>query len=143
MRHLQLARPFSFLSEIDKDFDNLFYPQKSGLSSWNPQSRIYDEDNHYHVAMDIPGVDREHLKVDLKDNILSIKGERRDLVKSEQQEMQSHGSFEQSFSLPKDANIKEIEVSQINGVLDIVIPKKNPELESQAIEIKSGKNALL
>ena len=143
MRHLQLARPFSFLSEIDKDFDNLFYPQKSGLMSWKPQSRIYDEDNHYHVAMDIPGVDKEHLKVDLKDNILSIKGERRDLVKSEQHEIQNYGSFEQSFSLPKDANIKEIEVSQINGVLDIVIPKKNPELESQALEIKSGRNALL
>ena len=143
MRHLQLAKPFSLFGDFDKDFEQLFHQQKPGVYSWKPQSRIYDENNHYHVAMDIPGVDKEHLKVDLKDNVLSIKGERKDLIRSERDEIQKFGAFEQRFSLPKDANIKEIEVSQINGVLDIVIPKKNPEQESQVLEIKSGKNILL
>ena len=139
MRRYDLVRPFSLFH----DFDSLFDPSFSKEMKWNPESRVKEEENFYHLAMDIPGVDREHLKVDLKDNILSIEGERKDLFKKEGTEVSSYGIFSQRFSLPKDSNLEEIEVSQHNGVLDIIIPKAKKNLEGKSLEIKNGKNGLL
>jgi HSP20 family protein len=126
MTHYDLMRPFSLLEGLDKDFDQLFYP-KVGNSGWKPLSRVREEETHYHLALEIPGVDQEHLKVEVNDNV-------RD---------KNTTHFEQHFSLPKDSNLSEIEVSQNNGILDIVIPKVNKKIEVKSFEIKTGKNVLI
>jgi HSP20 family protein len=141
MRHYDLMRPFSLLEGFDKDFDKLFYP-KVGKSEWKPLSRVKEEEGHYHLALDIPGVDKEFLKVELKDLIISISGERKDSFVKKNSNEESVMRFEQHFSLPKDSNIAEIEVSQKNGILDIVIPKQNKQVEVKSFEIKDGENSL-
>lgn len=132
-------RPLSLLETLDQDFGKLFYPQ--GDSKWKPFSRVREEHNLYHLSLDIPGVDKEHLKVELKENLLCIKGERRDSFWEEG--TQDANFFEQQFSLPKDSNISEIEVSQNNGVLDIVIPKRVKEVETKVFSVKDGENSYL
>lgn len=143
MNRYHIARPFSLFENFDRDFDRFFAPDSSKEKMWKPFSRVEEEDNHYHLALDIPGVDKEHLKVELKENVLSISGERKDHIKKDNGEFRSYGSFSQSYSLPQDANPSEIEVSQHNGVLDIVIPKMIKEKESKSLDIKSGLNPLL
>lgn len=143
MNRYNIARPHSFFNDFDSSFYDLFSSESSSKREWKPVSRVEEEKNHFHLALDIPGVDKEHLKVDLKDNVLSIRGERKDLIKKENSEYKSFASFSQKYSLPKNANLDEIEVSQVNGVLDIVIPKINKEKESKSLDIKSGKNGLL
>ena len=142
MRRYELMRPFSLLEGFDKDFDKLFYPE-SGASKWKPLSRVKEEENHYHLALDIPGVDKENLKVELHDQVLSISGERSDHMSKENQDFKSFMSFEQSFSLPKDANLDEIEVNQNNGVLDVVIPKQRKEDAKRSLEVKDGQSSFL
>ncbi len=137
MRHYNLMRPLSLLEGLDKDFDKLFYPNVKS-SKWKPLSRVKEEKNHYHLALDIPGVDKEQLKVELKDQIISVSGERKDLFKSENVETQDYNCFEQHFSLPKDSNLDEIEVNQNNGVLDIIIPKINQNAEKKSLNINIG-----
>jgi HSP20 family protein len=142
MTHYDLMRPFSLLEGLDKDFDQLFYP-KVGNSGWKPLSRVREEETHYHLALEIPGVDKENLKVELKDSILSINGERNDTFLNDNVRDKNTTHFEQHFSLPKDSNLSEIEVSQNNGILDIVIPKVNKKIEVKSFEIKTGKNVLI
>ncbi|MAX66009.1 MAG: Hsp20/alpha crystallin family protein [Bacteriovoracaceae bacterium] len=139
MRQYDLVGPLSLLSNFDKDFNEFFNP-RFDKSGWKPLSRVKEEGNHYHLALDIPGVDSENLKVDLKENILSIKGERKDHFFKDNAEVENYSHFEQSFSLPKDANLDEIEVSHDNGVLDVVIPKASKENESKVLEVKKGKS---
>lgn len=142
MRSLSL-RPFSLFEDFDRDFDKFFAPNAVKEGRWNPFSRIKEEEKHYHLALDIPGVDKEHLKVELDDNILSIAGERKDHFSRSGQEVDSSLKFARSFALPKDANAEEIEVSQENGILDIIIPKISFEAKSKKLDIKSGKGNFL
>ena len=137
MRKYELMRP-SFFENFDKDFDRFFMPQNSEASSWKPQSRVKEEQEHYHLAMDIPGVDKEDLKVELHDNVLSINGQRRDHFHKGNTDYESFASFEQKFSMPENVNYAEIEVSQENGILDIIIPKLQLEREKKSLEVKSG-----
>lgn len=139
MRKYEIARPFNFFENLDQFFE----PQFKNELRWKPLSRVHEKESHYHLALDIPGVDKEHLRVELKDNILKISGERKDLYQSQEQKIESFGQFEQQFSLPKEANLDEIEVNHHNGVLDIVIPKIQKNKEHKSLEIKSGINSFL
>jgi HSP20 family protein len=143
MSRFNIAGPNGFFNELDSNFSNFFATELNQKREWKPTSRIEEEKSHFHLSLDIPGVDKEHLKVDLKDNVISISGERSDLLNKDNSEYRSVGSFSQKYSLPKNANLDEIEVSQVNGVLDIVIPKINKEKESKTLDIKTGKNGLL
>mgnify|MGYP000574883556 CR=1 FL=1 len=141
MRHFQLTRPFNFFDEIDKNFDNYF--TSTTERAWKPTSRVEEKENFYLLTLDIPGVDKEHLKVELEDNVLSIAGERKDRFKNENEELNTFASFSQRYSLPKEINQDEIEVHQDNGVLDIILPKTQKKQISKTIEVKSGKSQLL
>ena len=142
MRNYQLMRPFSLFQDLDKDFDQIFYPETKN-AKWKPFSRVKEEETHYHLAMDIPGVDKEHLKVELNDQILTIAGERKDHFDKNGAEFDTYASFEQSYTLPKDSNFDEIEVNQSNGVLDIVIPKARKVDTKKSLEVKDGSSSFL
>ncbi len=140
-KRYDLARPFTFFEDFDRELDRAFTPVKEW--KWRPTARVEEEETHYHLAIDIPGVDKEHLKVELNDNVLSIEGERKDAFKKEGTEFKSYGSFSQRFTIPDNGNADEIEVSHTNGVLDIVIPKTQKEETKRSLEVKSGKSSYL
>ena len=88
--------------------------------------------------LDIPGVKKENLDVELKGNILVIKGERKNSFKNQDGEFESFGTFERNFTLPETSNFSEIEVSHDHGVLDIIVPKTVKRNESKKLEIKDS-----
>lgn len=143
MRHFQLTRPLNFFESLDRDFDRFFAPDRKTETEWKPFSRVREQEDFYLLSLDIPGVDKEYLKVELKDSILSISGERKDRFKDENTEVNTLASFDQRFSLPKGTNLDEIEVHQENGVLDVLIPKTKKEDLSKTIEVKTGRSQFL
>lgn len=143
MRHFSVARPFSFFDNFDRDLDQVFKGNLEKDQYWKPLSRVQEKENYFHLALDIPGVDKENLKVDLKENVLSISGQRKDHFKDENRESDSYWKFEQRYSLPQGINTDEIQVHQENGVLDIIIPKVIKKDEAKTLEVKSGKSQLL
>lgn len=143
MRHFQLTRPLNFFESLDRDFDRFFAPDRKAETEWKPYSRVREQEDFYLLSLDIPGVDKEYLKVELKDSILSISGERKDRFKDENTEVNTLASFDQRFSLPKGTNLDEIEVHQENGVLDVLIPKTKKEDLSKTIEVKTGRSQFL
>ncbi|OYZ65598.1 MAG: hypothetical protein B7Y17_03140 [Sulfuricurvum sp. 24-42-5] len=98
------------------------------------------EDEHrYYIHADLPGVSKEDIYIDLKDNVLTLSGERKhkeEVNEKDYYKLESfYGKFQRSFTVPDDADMEHIEATTENGVLNVMIPKAAPK-ESKKIEIK-------
>lgn len=107
--------------------------------AWAPAVDIKEEKGKFIVVADIPGVNKEDIKVSLTNNVLTIQGQRQ-LEKSENKDNYSRmervqGQFYRRFSLPQSVDESKIEASYKHGVLNVVIPKKESTVEKQ-IEVK-------
>jgi len=119
-----------------RDIEATFEPTK-----WNPRVDVVETKNSFLIHAEIPGVTKDNVKVDIKDDMLTIKGERYDTInKKEEGSQEIHrerffGSFSRSFTLPENADLKNIKASFKDGVLEVVIGKKEVK-ENDAIEVK-------
>lgn len=113
-------------------FDDFFAPTRrdersASIWSWNPAVDVIDNDDHIEIKAELPGVEKENLDVDIKDRVLTLKGERRDdrEVKEERyyRRERSYGRFERSFTLPAGVDPEKIEANYRDGVLHITAPK--------------------
>ena len=127
----------SRFNSLLSEFDN----KESSLSSFTPVVNTREGEFAYHVDADLPGVKKEDIKIDVKDNIVTISGERhhKEEVKEEDYHRveTSFGKFERSFTLPNGADSENITASSKDGVLEVVIPKLKSETEkAKKIEVK-------
>lgn len=113
----------------------------TNVNGFTPSVNTREDKHAYHIEADLPGVKKEDIHVDIKDNILTISGERK--TKSEVTEKDYHkiesfyGKFQRSFTLPEDADANNIDANSKNGMLEIMIPKsKKAEKETKKIEVK-------
>ena len=131
--------PFKQLKEIEKNL----YTQvgnNEGVTAFVPTVNTREGEFVYHVDVDLPGVKKEDIKVDLNKGILTISGERKtkEAVKQEDYyKIETYfGKFSRSFTLPDNVDIENIEAKSDNGVLEIVIPKLKDDVSKKSIEIK-------
>ncbi len=134
-----LRKGFDYLNSVIEELEgqNL----EESISAFVPTVNSREADDAYYVEVDLPGVKKEDILVDVKDNILSISGERK--IKKEDKEdsyykvESRYGKFVRNFTLPKDVDVQKIEAGNKNGVLEIKIPKQViVEKKPKKIEIK-------
>jgi len=130
------------MREFRKGFDMLnamldeFTPKTADnfKSDFTPAINTREGEYAYHVEVDLPGMKKEDINIQIEDNTLVISGERK--VKEEIKEENYYkveskfGTFSRSFSLPDDADIENIHAESTDGVLEVVVPK----LEVQKVE---------
>ena len=121
-----------FVGEDDGDQSNVV------TSQWTPRVDIKEEDKRFVILADIPGVDPNHIEVQMDKGILSIKGERAAEIAAENAKTtrveRSYGSFYRRFALPDSADAEGISATGKFGVLEISIPKK-PETTPRRISV--------
>ncbi len=110
-----------------------------GIFEWRPVVDTYEKDDVIVVKAELPGVSKEDISIDVKDNILTLSGERKhdEEVKEEDyyRRERFYGRFQRSFTLPEAIDPEKIEANYKDGVLEIRIPK--PEAaKAKKIEIK-------
>ena len=113
---------------INQDYnyrDNVEYN-----NTWSPVFSIRESDKEYILSADLPGISKKNLEINISDESLSIMGEREMEVSDKNDtwhynEIQ-YGKFHRSFNLPETVNEDEINANFKNGVLNLVIPKKEP-----------------
>jgi len=150
-------RPFGGLRrEIDRlfeDFDQGFltFPHRQSLYDLEPRwlretapaVDITEKDNAYEIAAELPGMDQNNIEVNLKNGVLTIRGEK----KQEKEEKNKnyylserrYGSFERSFQVPEGVDAKKIEASFNKGVLTVTLPKSAEAQKSvQTITVKAA-----
>ncbi len=123
---------FSFRNRINHMFDDVFYPinrdeVELSMGSWNPVVDVYDNDDSIVIKAELPGIDKEGIEIDVKDRVLTLKGERssESEVKDDNyyRRERSFGKFERAFTLPADVDPDKIKADYKDGVLKIDIPK--------------------
>lgn len=107
--------------------------------TWMPAVDIIDTPAAYVLKVELAGMKLEDVHVELEDDVLTIKGERHQEEKLEEEQYQStewhYGAFQRSVSLPRSVKRDAIEATYENGVVEVRVPKA-PEVEPQQIEIK-------
>ena len=104
-------------------------------ADWTPPADIYDTDSGYVIALDLPGIKRDALEIDIDDNRLIVKGTRLvDDTQSRRNE-RPRGKFLRSFTVPASVDQSKIGAEYKDGVLQIRLPKR-AEQKAQKIEVK-------
>jgi HSP20 family protein len=152
--------PFTFMRRFSEEMDRLFEdfgfgrgwlaPRfEHGLdqlgtlagTAWAPQVEVLERDNELIIRADLPGMTKDDVKVEIADNAIAIRGER----KSEREENEegyyrserSYGSFYRRIPLPSGARAEEADADFRNGVLEIIMPtSQSAEQKPRQIEVK-------
>jgi len=106
-------------------------------ADWTPAADIYETDSGYLIAMDLPGIDREALEIDVDDSRLVVKGTRTIAESKQHRAERPRGKFLRTFSVPGSVNQAMIGAEFKDGVLNIRLPKRS-EQKPKKIEIKVG-----
>jgi len=113
----------------------------SDFSSFKPSVNTREGEYAYHIEVDLPGVKKDDINVDIKNDILTISGERKtkkEVKEKDYYKMESsYGKFQRSFTLPDNIDTENIEANSKDGVLEVVIPKmEKSKKETKKIKIK-------
>jgi HSP20 family protein len=104
-------------------------------ADWTPASDIYETESSYVIAMDLPGIDREALEIDIDDNRLIVKGTRPIEESKQHRTERPRGKFLRTFSVPGSVDQGKIGAEYKDGVLRIRLPKRS-EQKPKKIDIK-------
>jgi len=136
LARVQNRNPWSqFHQELDRMLGG---SSNVATSDWVPVVDIKEEKDRFVLHADVPGVKREDIDITMEDGILSIRGER--LLEEVQEEGEykrierAYGSFYRRFSLPDTADAENISARSNEGVLEVVIPKRE-SVKPRRIEI--------
>ncbi len=107
---------------------------------FNPDCDIVESENIFSVFIDLPGMSKKQIKITLKNNVLTISGERELFLEDEEvlkRSERKQGSFSRSFALPDSADTSSVTATFKNGVLQVKILKTGVDDtdESQSIPI--------
>jgi HSP20 family protein len=131
----------SMHSKINRLFEDAFrqdYDREDSLASWYPATDIYETKDYYVFKLEVPGLAKEDINIELNDNTLFIKGERKEekeVDKENYHRIESwRGTFSRSFSIPKNVETGKVNAAMKNGILELRIPKAE-EKKAKAIPI--------
>jgi HSP20 family protein len=119
-------------SRMNRFLDDPFFrigrmTDDDSIGMWNPAVDLYEKDEHFVIKAELPGIDKSGIKVDLKDRVLTLSGERTsdNEVKEENyyRKERSYGKFQRSFRLPADVDPDKIKAEFKDGVLQVKVPK--------------------
>jgi HSP20 family protein len=152
--------PFRELAAFQHDMDRLFSRWESeygrgtlgrmidggevnGRQSWMLATDVLETKEALVVKAAVPGIDPQHINVQVEDNVLTISGERQfERVEDGQHHWteQQYGSFSRAVSLPPYADVARITARYNHGVIELTIPKRE-ESKPRKIELNLGESA--
>jgi HSP20 family protein len=134
-------QPFRGASSLQEQINRLFNEttDEANLTAWAPAVDIFETEHSLVVKADLPDIQPEELDIRVENNILTIRGER----KFEKQVSQdnylrverAYGSFSRSFSLANTVNVEAIQADYKNGVLTLMVPKRE-EAKPKQIKVR-------
>jgi HSP20 family protein len=143
---MELVRwePFAGFGNLHSVFDELFDEKfdrsraQRSISKWYPAVDVLESKDSYLIRAELPGMKREDIKVEVKDGMLVLSGERKSEKPAEGVEYRHTervaASFWRSFSLPDTAKQDGIEATYKDGILEVRVPKVE-EAKPRQIEI--------
>jgi HSP20 family protein len=134
------VKPISLAREFH-DMENWLSAANGQLESaarWVPTVDVIEQQDHYVLKADLPGIDRKDIEIVYEEGELTLKGERSDNSVSDydgyKRVERSYGAFQRTFRMPDNIDADAITAKSNNGVLEVCIPKQ--EKAQKKIEVQ-------
>jgi HSP20 family protein len=128
--------------EFDRLFDTFFHnlgEEETALTAFSPAVDIEEHEKEFVISAELPGMKKDDIKINVKDNVLSISGEKNQEQKTEDKNYHRtervFGAFQRTFRLPEYADQENVAAEYREGILQVTIPKLKESLAKQ-VEIK-------
>lgn len=135
-RNLMAAEPGALMHRMFRDLDRLFEhrsgfpfiaaPREFGEFPWSPDLEVAERDHHLIMKVDLPGLKKEEISVELDKGLLTIAGERTHETEKTKPEWmrteRSYGAFSRSIPMPDGVTAGDVTATFTNGVLEITVP---------------------
>ncbi len=130
---------------FDRMFEGFFEPDRRNLDlqnfDWAPRVNVEELEDRFEITAEIPGMKKEEINIEVRDNVLTIKGERKSGKEEEGTNYhiceRSYGTFQRAFTLPESVTTDNIEAEYADGILRLAVRKVEPEKPKEIkIEVK-------
>jgi HSP20 family protein len=158
MPSLWMENPFGMMRRFSEEVDRIFDEfgmgrgifgsrfgrvQESGQAMWSPQIEMHERDNQLVVCVDLPGLKKDDVNLEITDDALVIRGERHQEFEDTQQgyrrSERSYGSFYRAIPLPEGVDAEQAKANFQDGVLRITLPlPKQQQSRGRRIEVQEG-----
>ena len=138
----------NFFRDFGTFENSLFKANTQKTSGFQPTCDITEAKDHYMVTLDIPGIAKENLNIEIENQKLKISGEKVQEITDKEDDKKiyferSFGKFTRTFNLPPEVKSDDIQAHYQDGVLKVAIPKtKKEEPKKITIGIDSEKPSL-
>ena len=137
-----MVNPTRDLFDWSREWENFFDGGKAApVRQFVPAVDVEEDETHYLVNVEIPGVAKDNIKIEIKDSVLSISGEKKfertEKNKNYYLSERSSGRFERRFTLPENVDADRVEAIHADGVLKVSIPKAEAA-KPKVISIKAN-----
>lgn len=143
--------PFGLLREMTSELDRMFdepwtlfrWPSAATASPdapiWAPKVDVVTKNNQLVTRVDLPGMQKDDVLVEVTDGHLTLSGERKKETKEEKdnvyREEREYGSFCRTVPLPKGVKAEDVKASFANGVLEVSVPLPSASTQTNARKI--------
>jgi HSP20 family protein len=139
------AGPFELMRRMSDEMDRMFQgwgAPTSGSGMWTPAVEVRERDGRLIVSAELPGLNKDDVKVEATDEGLVIQGERRQEHEERQggvyRSERSYGSFRRVIPLPDDAQLDQAQARFEKGVLEVAIPVPQSSTRRRQIPITAS-----
>ncbi len=139
--------PFRDMSMLQERMNRLFEEslarsrtteEEFPMGVWMPPVDIYESEDRVVIRIDLPGVDQKGIDLRIEEGTLIVRGERKFATGENREDFlrieRTYGTFQRTFRLPATVDHGQVEASHLDGVLEIVLRKKESS-RTQAIRI--------
>ena len=148
--------PFTLMREMTSDLDRIFHEpswrwpslrmRRGAEQAWSPQIDVFEKDNRLVTKIDLPGMKKDDVKVEVTDGQLAISGERKRESEEKGEEFyrseREYGSFYRAVPLPEGVKLEDVKATFSDGVLEVSVPVPvRPEAKTRKVEIQESAKA--
>lgn len=134
-------REFNMLGERMGNFLGRNWEAPMSTTAWNPAVDIFENDNDIVIQAELPGLKAKDIELRIENNVLLLKGERRFEKETKEENYhrveREYGAFSRAFSLPVAVDGERVTAEYKDGVLKIVLPKKE-EIKPKPIKVSAA-----
>lgn len=132
--------PFSELRRMQEEFNRVFSEFSGAPTREFPPIKLWLGQDSVVVTAELPGVDRNHVSLNLQEDVLTLQGERRSDAPDDarwHRRERGYGSFSRTIQLPFRADGDKVQARFSNGVLEIELPRPQSD-RARKIEIRTA-----
>jgi len=136
---------YSSLHRLNRIMDEALTGWNGGTlaSAWTPSCDVFEDKENLKIVLELPGVKPEDVKISVENQILTIRGEKKQIAEENSERWhryeRTYGSFERTFTLPSSVDADRVQATVDHGVLTVTLPKSEKS-KPKEIPVRSAQS---